>query len=296
MCVCVRSSRRTLTHSKKKHRPRRDTDTDTTRRILTHPNNQTTTTNPPRPDPPADAQREKLAAAEETFQNSDTLRKLKEKSDANRALNKKRIENKYCYRQAELGIGDCGGLRLIPGVTKVRACVGDGGVWMCVCVWMCVRACAAFPAFPGLARLPTAPHRFSRASRPASPPRIPTPTHQRHQRAPPQKKTRPGVFRAASRRPQSGSTRCSASRRRRRTPRAARRWRSCCASTDPPHGPSSILRGSCVCVDARRVFFCFSSRRHQSSKEALRWFGKPAGGNYTVWCFFPRSGVQLHSF
>jgi hypothetical protein len=26
--------------------------------------------------------------------------------------------NRYCYRQAELGIGDCGGLRLIPGMTK----------------------------------------------------------------------------------------------------------------------------------------------------------------------------------
>jgi hypothetical protein len=25
---------------------------------------------------------------------------------------------RYCYRQAELGIGDCGGLRLIPGMTK----------------------------------------------------------------------------------------------------------------------------------------------------------------------------------
>jgi hypothetical protein len=26
--------------------------------------------------------------------------------------------HRYCYRQAELGIGDCGGLRLIPGMTK----------------------------------------------------------------------------------------------------------------------------------------------------------------------------------
>lgn len=25
---------------------------------------------------------------------------------------------RYCYRQAELGIGDCGGLRYIPGMTK----------------------------------------------------------------------------------------------------------------------------------------------------------------------------------
>lgn len=26
--------------------------------------------------------------------------------------------SRYCYRQAELGIGDCGGLRYIPGMTK----------------------------------------------------------------------------------------------------------------------------------------------------------------------------------
>lgn len=32
--------------------------------------------------------------------------------------NKKAIENKYCQRQAELGVGDCGGLRFIPGATK----------------------------------------------------------------------------------------------------------------------------------------------------------------------------------
>ena len=25
---------------------------------------------------------------------------------------------RYCYRQAELGVGDCGGLRFIPGMTK----------------------------------------------------------------------------------------------------------------------------------------------------------------------------------
>lgn len=28
------------------------------------------------------------------------------------------IHHRYCYRQAELGIGDCGGLRYIPGMTK----------------------------------------------------------------------------------------------------------------------------------------------------------------------------------
>ncbi|KAI8469481.1 MAG: hypothetical protein J3K34DRAFT_423741 [Monoraphidium minutum] len=65
-----------------------------------------------------DSQRAKLSAAEDQFQQSETLRLLKEKSDANRAKNKKAIENKYCYRQAELGVGDCGGLRLIPGMTE----------------------------------------------------------------------------------------------------------------------------------------------------------------------------------
>lgn len=42
-----------------------------------------------------DAQRSKLAAAEEAFQQSDTLRALKERSEANRAKNKKAIENKW---------------------------------------------------------------------------------------------------------------------------------------------------------------------------------------------------------
>ncbi len=32
--------------------------------------------------------------------------------------NRKDVFDKYCARQAELGVGDCGGLRLIPGMTK----------------------------------------------------------------------------------------------------------------------------------------------------------------------------------
>lgn len=43
---------------------------------------------------------------------------MKERSDANRAANRRKIENKYCARQAELGIGDCGGLKYVPGATK----------------------------------------------------------------------------------------------------------------------------------------------------------------------------------
>lgn len=63
-------------------------------------------------------QRQKLADADDAFAKSDSLKKLLEKSAANAAKNKREVANKYCYRQAELGIGDCGGLNLIPGMTK----------------------------------------------------------------------------------------------------------------------------------------------------------------------------------
>ena len=33
----------------------------------------------------------------------------------NKSKNKKALDDKYCFRQAELGIGDCGGLKYIPG-------------------------------------------------------------------------------------------------------------------------------------------------------------------------------------
>lgn len=56
-------------------------------------------------------QKEALAAADEAFASSDLLRELKDRTAANAAKNKKAIADKYCYRQAELGIGDCGGLR-----------------------------------------------------------------------------------------------------------------------------------------------------------------------------------------
>ncbi|KAL4438169.1 hypothetical protein ABPG77_010530 [Micractinium sp. CCAP 211/92] len=59
-----------------------------------------------------------LDDAEASFQNSELLRTLKERSEANRAERKKALEERYCMRQAELGVGDCGGLRLIPGMTK----------------------------------------------------------------------------------------------------------------------------------------------------------------------------------
>ena len=56
--------------------------------------------------------------AESKFQESDLLKTLKERSEANRDSNKKRLLDTYCRRQAELGVGDCAGLRLIPGATK----------------------------------------------------------------------------------------------------------------------------------------------------------------------------------
>eukprot|EP01024_Parvocaulis_polyphysoides_P043554 TRINITY_DN3992_c0_g1_i2.p1 TRINITY_DN3992_c0_g1~~TRINITY_DN3992_c0_g1_i2.p1 ORF type:complete len:155 (-),score=8.50 TRINITY_DN3992_c0_g1_i2:54-518(-) len=62
--------------------------------------------------------RSKLNEAEQSFLKSDLLRDLRAQSDANREENMKNIKDKYCKRQAELGIGDCGGLRLIPGATQ----------------------------------------------------------------------------------------------------------------------------------------------------------------------------------
>ena len=46
------------------------------------------------------------------------MRTLKERTAANAETNKKAITDKYCLRQSELGVGDCAGLRLIPGATK----------------------------------------------------------------------------------------------------------------------------------------------------------------------------------
>ncbi|KAL3137554.1 hypothetical protein ABBQ38_004836 [Trebouxia sp. C0009 RCD-2024] len=64
------------------------------------------------------AGRKKLQDAEDSFQSSDLLKRLREQTTLNSKKNKIDLQNKYCYRQAELGIGDCGGLSLIPGMTK----------------------------------------------------------------------------------------------------------------------------------------------------------------------------------
>ena len=66
----------------------------------------------------AGRQKAAIAAAEEAFASSDLLRTLTERTAANAASNQKAITDKYCYRQAEMGIGDCGGLRYVAGATK----------------------------------------------------------------------------------------------------------------------------------------------------------------------------------
>lgn len=59
-----------------------------------------------------------LDAAEQSFQDSELLRSLKERTEQNKDQRKRELLDTYCRRQAELGVGDCAGLRLIPGATK----------------------------------------------------------------------------------------------------------------------------------------------------------------------------------
>jgi hypothetical protein len=69
------------------------------------------------PDGGAEA-RQRLEQAEQSFQQSDTLKSLLERSEQNRDKNRRAIAAKTCARQAELGVGDCGGLKYVPGATK----------------------------------------------------------------------------------------------------------------------------------------------------------------------------------
>ena len=57
---------------------------------------------------------ELLDKGAEAFENSDILRKLREQTDANKAKNRKALQDLYCRRQAEMGVGDCAGLRVCP--------------------------------------------------------------------------------------------------------------------------------------------------------------------------------------
>eukprot|EP00884_Botryococcus_braunii_P016937 jgi/Botrbrau1/3927/Bobra.0365s0003.1 len=74
----------------------------------------------PLPSPPTgpSARLQKLADADAAFAESDLVKELRSRSEQNRDKYRKELENKYCYRQAEMGVGDCAGLRLIPGATK----------------------------------------------------------------------------------------------------------------------------------------------------------------------------------
>jgi hypothetical protein len=65
-----------------------------------------------------EASRQRVADADEKFLKSDTLKTLLAKSEQNKSKNKRELQNKYCYRQAEWGVGDCGGLNDIPGLTQ----------------------------------------------------------------------------------------------------------------------------------------------------------------------------------
>ena len=60
----------------------------------------------------ASSAKAKLTAGEKAFVDSELLKGLREKTDLNKAKNKREIVDKYCYRQAELGVGDCAGLRV----------------------------------------------------------------------------------------------------------------------------------------------------------------------------------------
>lgn len=51
-------------------------------------------------------------------ETSELVQRLLEASDRNKEKNRKALLDKYCARQAEDGVGDCAGLRLIPGATR----------------------------------------------------------------------------------------------------------------------------------------------------------------------------------
>ncbi|MEW5298483.1 MAG: hypothetical protein WDW38_000782 [Sanguina aurantia] len=64
------------------------------------------------------SQKKLLEEVDTNFENSDTLKRLREQSLANKEKNAKAIAKKYCIRQAEMGVGDCGGLNFVPGLTQ----------------------------------------------------------------------------------------------------------------------------------------------------------------------------------
>lgn len=71
-------------------------------------------------DSPVDALVSIVEQSEEDvrFGSTDLVKRLLESSEKNKDSNKKALLAKYCARQAEDGVGDCAGLRYIPGATK----------------------------------------------------------------------------------------------------------------------------------------------------------------------------------
>ena len=70
-----------------------------------------------------EAARRKTAEELAAFESSDFLRGLRERSEANREKNKKDIFNKYCQRQAEMGVGDCKPYHCPLRGLRMRACM-----------------------------------------------------------------------------------------------------------------------------------------------------------------------------
>lgn len=69
---------------------------------------------------PVDALIGTLEKTEEDIrlEGTELVKSLLQRSEQNRDRYKKELAEKYCYRQAEDGVGDCSGLRLIPGKTR----------------------------------------------------------------------------------------------------------------------------------------------------------------------------------
>jgi len=59
-----------------------------------------------------------IDSAESQFENSELLATLRQRTAEHKEERERELRDLYCRRQAELGVGDCAGLRLIPGATK----------------------------------------------------------------------------------------------------------------------------------------------------------------------------------
>ena len=54
------------------------------------------------------------------FEGTELVKSLLARSDQNRDRYKKELADKYCYRQAEDGVGDCSGLRVSSWMSDDR--------------------------------------------------------------------------------------------------------------------------------------------------------------------------------